>query len=76
MDRTQSGATTPGLSRPENDGNKGVLRIPLSSSITEALISDCFVSYPRHSLEEPYSSAEIVSVFYSPSQLGQNIFLF
>ena len=33
IDRTLSGATTPGQSGPESDGNEGVLRIPQSSSI-------------------------------------------
>ena len=41
IDRTLSGATTPGLSGPGSDGSKGVLCIPLSSSITGALPSDC-----------------------------------
>ena len=36
IDRTLSGATTLGLCRPGSNGNKGVLRIPQSSSITEA----------------------------------------
>ena len=31
---------------PGSDGNKGVLRIPQSSSNTETLLSDCLVSYP------------------------------
>ena len=49
---------------------KGVLRIPQSSSITGALPSDCFVSYPGHSLGgESYSSAEMQSVYSTvPSQ--------
>ena len=32
IDRTLSGATTPGQSGPGSDGNEGVLRIPQSSS--------------------------------------------
>ena len=43
--RTQSGATTPSQSRPESDGNEGVLRISQNSSITRTSPSDCFVSY-------------------------------
>ena len=58
MDRTLSGATTPAHSGPESDGNEGVLYIPQSSSITEASLSDCLVSYPGYSLEEFYPSAE------------------
>ena len=34
IDRTLSGATTPGQSGPGSDGNEGVLHIPQSSSIT------------------------------------------
>ena len=33
-----------GQSRPESDGNEGILRIP------GALLSDCLVSYTGHSL--------------------------
>ena len=36
IDRILSGATTPGQSGPGGDGNKGVRRIPESSSITGA----------------------------------------
>ena len=49
-DRALSGATTPGQSGSESDGNEGVLRIPQSSGITGTVPSDCLVSYPRHSL--------------------------
>ena len=49
IDRTLSGAVTPGQSWPGSDGIKGVLCIPQSSSITGATPSDCFVSYPGHS---------------------------
>ena len=53
IDGTLSGATTPGLSWPGSDDNKGVLCILQSSSITGASQSDFSVSYPGHSLEEP-----------------------
>ena len=53
-----SGATTPGQSGPESDGNEGVHCIPQSLSITGASPSDCLVSYPGHWLWEPYPSAE------------------
>ena len=43
IDRTLSGATTPSLYGPGNDGNKGALRIPQRSSITGALPLDCLV---------------------------------
>ena len=52
MDGTLSDATSPGQSRLGSDGNEGVLFIPKSSRITGASPSDCFVSYPGHSLEE------------------------
>ena len=45
INRTLSGATIAGQSGPGSDGNKGVLRIPQSSSITETSPSDCLVSY-------------------------------
>ena len=64
MDRTLSGATNPGQSRPGSNGNEGVLCIPQSSSTTGALPSDCLVSYPRH-------CRDAIGVFYSPSQQGQ-----
>ena len=44
-----SGAITPGQSGPGSHGNKGVLRIPQSFSITGTSPSDCLVSYPGHS---------------------------
>ena len=65
IDRTLSGATTPGQSGPGSDGNKGVLRIFQSSSISEASLSDCLVSYPEHRFEEFYPSAEMQSVYFT-----------
>ena len=41
-----SGATTPGQSGLRSKGNKRVLYIPKSSSITGTSPSDCLVSYP------------------------------
>ena len=63
IDRTLSGITTLGQSAPGSDGNEGVFHIPQSSSVTETSPSDYLVSYLGHSLEEPYSSAEIQSVY-------------
>ena len=60
--RTLSGATTPGQSEPRSNDNEGVLHIPHSSSITGASPSNCFMSYPGHSLGESYPSAEVQSV--------------
>ena len=50
IDRALSGATTPGQSGPGSNGNKGVLRIPQSTSITGTSPSDCVVSYTGLSL--------------------------
>ena len=72
IDWTLSGATTPGYNGAGSDGNKEVLRILQSFSITGALQSDCLVSYPGHLLSESYPSAEMqLIVFYSPSRLGE-----
>ena len=49
IDRILSSATTLGQSVPMSDGNKGVLCIPQSSSITEASPLDCLVSFSEHS---------------------------
>ena len=49
-DRILSGAANLAQRGPGSDSNWGVLRIPQSSSITEASPSDCIVSYRRHSL--------------------------
>ena len=67
INRTLSGVTTPSQNGPESDGNKGVLRLPQSSSITGTSPSDCLVSYPGHSLGGgSYPSAEM-QVVYSTS---------
>ena len=50
IDKTLSGATTPGQSEPGSDDIEGVLRIPQSSNITGASPSDCLMSYPGQSL--------------------------
>ena len=66
IDRTLSGATTPGQIGAGINGNEGILRIPWSTK-TGASPSDCLMSLPGHSLGESYSSAEnAVGVFYSP----------
>ena len=65
MYRTLSGATTPGQSGPGSDGNKGVLSIPQSSSITGTSPSDCLVSYLGHSLMWFYPFAEKQSVYFT-----------
>ena len=62
IDRTLSGATTPGQIRPGSDGNEGVLHIPQRSSITGVSSIDCFMSYPKHTLREGYPDAKNQSV--------------
>ena len=61
IDRTLSSATTSGQSEPGSHGNKEVLSIPQSSSITGASPSDYLVSYPGHSLVGIYPSTETLS---------------
>ena len=63
INRTLSGTTTKSQSGPGSDGNKGVLSIPQSSSITGASPSDCSVSYPGHLLGGSYPSAEMQSIY-------------
>ena len=54
IDRTLWATTTPGQSAPGSDGNEGVLRIPLNSSVTGALPSDYLVSYLGHRVGAMY----------------------
>ena len=57
IDRTRSGATTPGQCGPGIDGNEGILRIPQSSSIPRASPSECFLSYSTAEMQSVYSVA-------------------
>ena len=57
-----SGATTPGQSGPGSNGNKRVLHIPLSSSITGTSPLDCLMSY-QDTRGGVYPSAEVRSVY-------------
>ena len=66
-----SGATISDQRGPGSNGNEGVLRIPKSSSITEALPSDCLVSYTLGVVLPLCRGA--VGVFYSPNQLGKKV---
>ena len=63
IDRILSGVITPDLSGPGSDGNKEVLCIPQSFSITKPSPSYCLVSYPGQSLEGSYPSTEMQSVY-------------
>ena len=70
--RALSGATTPGQSGPGSNGNEGVLHIPQDPSITWTSPSDCLVSYQDTRGGGGLLSLcrGAVSVFYSPSRLG------
>ena len=76
QDMTVSGATTPSQSGHGSDRNKGVIRIPQSSSITGASPSDCFVSYVICRTlfwGVLLLCRDAVGVFYSPNRLGQGV---
>ena len=62
---TISGATNPSQSRPECDGNEGVLRIHQRSSITDASPSDCLLLCPWHSSGGTSSSPAEMQLLYS-----------
>ena len=63
-----------GQSGPKSNRNEGVICLLQSSSITGVSPSDYLVSYPRHSLKESYSSAEIQSVYsVAPADLARGI---
>ena len=73
IDRTLSGAIAPGQSGSGSDGNKGILRIPQSSSITEASPSDCLVLSPGHSFGRALPLCiKADGVLYCPCWLGQS----
>ena len=65
MERVLSDATTPGQCGPGSNGNKGILRIPQNSRITETSPSDCLVSYLGNSFGGvgSYPCAEVESVY-------------
>ena len=63
IDRTLSGATSPGRSEPGSDGDEGVLRIYQNSSINEASPWDGLVSYLGNFWGGSYSTAEMQSVY-------------
>ena len=74
IDRTLSGATTPGQSGPGSDGNEGMLRIPQSSNLTGTSPWDCLVSYLGLSLGESYPSTEVQSVYSAATADGAKLF--
>ena len=73
LDRTLSGASTPGQSGPGSDGNEGVFHIPQSSNITGAshqvvnVISRILIgrgSYTSAEMQSVYSSIKEALVSY------------
>ena len=75
IDRTLSDATTPGQSGPGSHDDEGVFCIPQSSSITGTSPSDCYVSYPGHSLGESYSSTMKHSVYSTVKPTANHLFV-
>ena len=64
IDRTLSGATTPGQNGHGTMAMKEVLHITQRFSITGISLSDCLVSYSGHSFGKGfYPSAEVQSVY-------------
>ena len=70
IDRTLSGATTPGQSEPGNNGNEGVLYIPQSSSLTIRLVIVITRVLVGGVESYPHPSRDAVRVFYCPSWMG------
>ena len=64
IDRTLSGTATPDQSEQGSNSNEDVLH-NLKRPKTEASISDCLMSWPGHSLESCYPSAEMQSVYFA-----------
>ena len=71
IDRAQLGATTPGQSGPESNGNEEVLHISQGPSITGTSPSDCFVSYPGHTLGCFTSLQRCSQCILQPQSTGQ-----
>ena len=68
IDWTISGDTTQRQSWPGSDSDGGMLRVPQSSSVTEASPSDCLVLYLVYSLGESYPIAKMQSVYSTEPQ--------
>ena len=86
IDMTLSSATIPGLSGPESDGDEGVFRIPLSSSITGTSpfrpvlllglvfwprLGDLFLSQNPRGVFESHSPGQILGCAYIICSYGQ-----
>ena len=74
MDGALSGATAPGQTGPEINGNEGGLRIPQSPGITGTSPSECLVSYQDTHWGE-YPSAG-VQTLYSAAQANWVIYIY
>ena len=72
IDRTLSGAITPGQSEPGSDDNKGVIRISKSSSITGASPSDS-LSYTGHPLGSGTPLRKCSRCILQPQSTGPDI---
>ena len=71
MDRTLSGATTPGQSGLGSNGNEEVLHIPQISKAV-ALPSDGLMSYPCGVEWVRVRVRDAVGLLFSPSKMGWN----
>ena len=72
IDKTLSGATTLGESRPGSNSNEGIFCIPQSCK-ARASPSDCLMLYIWGQGVLPFC-IDAVGIFYSPSQLGYSLF--
>ena len=73
MDRTLSGATTPGQGGAGSNDNEGVLQIPQISKARASLL-DSLISYPGYSLSGVLPLCrDAVNVFYCPSWVSYSI---
>ena len=70
IDRFLSGATIPDQIGPGSDGNKWMLCIPQSSSITGTSLSDCLVSYLGHTMEVVQTCSRCI---LQPQPTGQDL---
>ena len=73
---TLSDATTPGQSELESDGNKEVLLIPQSYSITGTSPSDCLVPYPPAEKQSVYSTTPADWAIHFADPIGKKLINF
>ena len=75
LNRILPGATTSRHSEPGSGGNEGLLRIPQSSCITEALQWNCLMSYLGHSLDESYLQQKCSQCILQPQPPGPSEYI-